>query len=101
MIAIIKTGGKQYVVKPGQKLKVEKLAVEEGKEVTFNEVLLMADEKDTKIGAPLVAGASVKAKVLKQARAPKVTGVKFKNKTRYTRTFGHRQHFTQVEITTL
>lgn len=89
------------MVKLGMKLKVEKLIAEEGKEITFNEVLLMADEKNTKIGAPMVSGASVKAKVLKQARAHKVVGVKFKNKTRYTRTFGHRQHFTQLEITSI
>lgn len=101
MLAVIKTGGKQYKVQPKDKVKIEKLNVKEGDEITFDQVLLIADDNSAKLGNPTIAGAKVKAKVLKQGRAAKVTGVKYKNKTRYKRTFGHRQPFTQVEITSI
>ncbi|MFH1536898.1 MAG: 50S ribosomal protein L21 [Patescibacteria group bacterium] len=94
MIAVIKTGGKQYKVQAKDKLKVEKLTTEEGKEHVFDQVLLLGD----KVGTPLVSGAKVKAKVLKQGRARKVEVVKYKNKTRYKKTIGHRQPYTEVEI---
>ena len=94
MIAVIKTGGKQYKVQAKDKLKVEKLLTEEGKEHVFDQVLLLGD----KVGTPLVSGAKVKAKILKQGRARKVEVVKYKNKTRYKRKAGHRQPFTEVEI---
>lgn len=100
MIAVIKTGGKQYKVSEKDKIKVEKLIAEEGKDFTFEEVLMVSDDKggNVKVGTPTVSGAKVKAKVLRQARARKVEVVKFKNKTRYTRHAGHRQHFTELEI---
>ena len=100
-IAVIKTGGKQYKVAEGDKLKIEKLPAEAGKSIKFDEVLLVIDSKDSKIqiGTPLVSEAKVEAKVLEQGRAKKVKVVKYKNKTRYTRVYGHRQPFTQVEIT--
>lgn len=99
MFAVIKTGGKQYFVSPGQKLKVEKLSVEDGKEVSFEEVLLLGDEKDVQVGTPLVAGAKVKGKILKQGKNRKVVVFKFKNKKNQKKKKGHRQAFTEVEIT--
>jgi large subunit ribosomal protein L21 len=98
MLAIIKTGGKQYLIKEGSKLKVEKLEAKEGDAIKFSDVLL-ADGADVKVGTPLVAGASVEAKVLKQGKADKISVVKYKPKTRYKRTKGHRQRFTEVQIT--
>jgi len=99
MLAVIKTGGKQYKVKEGDKLKVEKLEGKEGGKITFSEVLLMGDDKDIKIGNPFVKGAKVEGKILKTAKGKKVTGIKFKPKKRYKVKFGHRQTFTEVEIT--
>lgn len=98
-IAVIQTGGKQYLVKPGDTLKVEKLAAKDGETVNF-EALLVADEsgKDAKVGKPIVKGASVVAKVLNQGRADKVTVIKFKNKIRYKRKAGHRQQFTALKV---
>lgn len=96
--AVIKTGGKQYVVEPGKKLKIEKLPLEEGKDFSFDEVLLVADGEDAKIGTPLVEGAKVVAKVLRHARAKKITNLRYHSKTRHRRKQGHRQHFTEVEI---
>ena len=99
-IAVIKTGGKQYKVKEGDKVKIEKLPAEAGKSVKFDEILLVADSKDgeSQIGVPTVKGAKVEAKVLEQGRGKKVKVVKYKNKTRYTRVYGHRQPYTEVEI---
>lgn len=99
MFAIIKTGGKQYKVAPGQKIKIEKLNVQEGKNVIFNEVLLLAGDKETKIGQPLVGGAKIEGKVLAQKRADKVIIFKYKAKKRHKVKRGHRQPFTLVEIT--
>ena len=102
MFAVIKTGGKQYIVTPGQKLKVEKLPVENGKEVLFNEVLLVEVEKDLQLGTPFVKGVTVKGKVVTQGRAKKVIILKFKNKSnRQKKKTGHRQSFTEVEITSI
>ncbi|MBE6458428.1 MAG: 50S ribosomal protein L21 [Alphaproteobacteria bacterium] len=95
MYAVIKTGGKQYRVTSGDVVKVEKLAGEEGKEVVFNEVLAMGDT----IGNPLVAGASVKATILKQARDAKIIVFKKKRRQNYRRKNGHRQSITLVKIT--
>jgi len=99
MIAVIKTGGKQYVVSEGQTLKVEKLDLEEGKDVTFEALLVSDDEgKDVKIGTPLVSGSKVTAKILEQARDKKVSVIKYKPKSRYRRNVGHRQPFTKIQI---
>lgn len=95
--AVIKTGGKQYIVSPGQKLKIEKLEIPEGSDVSFDEVLLIGGEK-TEMGTPTVPGAKVQAKVLKQARSRKVIVFKYRHKTRHRKKRGHRQHFTEVEI---
>jgi len=99
-LAVIKTGGKQYVVTTGTKLKVEKLPETKGKggEVIFDQVLLTDDGKETKAGKPLIGGAKVTAKRLADDRYEKVVIVKYKNKTRYRVKRGHRQPFTEVEI---
>jgi len=98
MFAIIKTGGKQYLVSPGQKIKIEKIAANEGDNFVFNEVLLVADGGETKIGTPLLKGAMVETKALKQGRAKKVIVFRYHPKTRYRKKKGHRQPFTEVEI---
>ena len=95
MYAVIKTGGKQYRVTSGDVIKIEKIAGEEGKEVVFNEVLALGDS----IGTPLVAGASVKALVVKQAKDSKVIIFKKKRRQNYRRKNGHRQEITLVKIT--
>ena len=97
--AVIKTGGKQYRVSPGQKLKIEKLAAEESGAVKFEEVLLVADGEKVEVGQPLVKGAAVEARVLKQGRDKKKIVFKYHRKTRYHKKKGHRQPFTEVEIT--
>lgn len=99
MLAVIKTGGKQYIVTPGKKIKIEKIDKKEGDKVIFEEVLLVQNEKETKIGTPLVEGAKVSAKVLEQGKDKKVIVFKYKPKKRYKVKKGHRQPFTQVEIT--
>ena len=99
MLAVIKTGGKQYIVEPGKKIKIEKLPQDEGKEVVFDEVLLLEDKKIVKVGDPLVKGAKVRAKVLTQGRGRKVIIFKYKAKKRQKTKKGHRQSFTEVEIT--
>ncbi len=109
MLAVIKTGGKQYLVAPKNRIRIEKLDAEpsstevtagqEGGEVVFNEVLLLEKDDQVQIGTPLVAGAKVFAKILKQGKAKKIIIGKYKAKKRYTLKKGHRQFFTQVEIT--
>lgn len=96
-LAVIKTGGKQYVIREGDKLKLEKIIAKEGDSVEFDEVLLVVD-KEVKIGTPLVEGAKVSAKVLKQGRSKKVIVFHYHSKTRYKKKAGHRQRFTEVEI---
>jgi large subunit ribosomal protein L21 len=98
-IAVIKTGGKQYKVTDGQLLKIEKLEKKQGDKVKFD-TLLIADEKGAQIGQPSL-GEKVEGEVVEQGRADKVSVVKFKNKTRYTRNVGHRQPFTRVKITSI
>ncbi|MDP3245082.1 MAG: 50S ribosomal protein L21 [bacterium] len=100
MFAIIKTGGKQYRVKENDILTIEKLPGKVGESVFFEEVLLTGDEKgeNVKVGAPLVAGAKVEAKILYQGLGKKVDVVKFKSKVRYRRRVGHRQEQTRVQI---
>lgn len=98
MLAVIKTGGKQYRVSPKDKLKIEKLDLAEGSEVVFDSVLLVENGKDITIGEPLVKGATVVGKVLKQAKADKVMTFKKKAKKRYKVKKGHRQNYTEVEI---
>ena len=99
MLAVIKTGGKQYLVSPGDKIKIEKIDQEAGKEIIFDEVLLIADNQDkVKIGKPLIKGAQVKGKVISQGQGKKITIFKYRPKKRYQKKKGHRQPFTEVEI---
>jgi len=98
MLAVIKTGGKQYLVKRGDKIKIEKLEGKVGDKITFAEVLFLSD-KEVKIGNPFLKGVVVEGKILKQGRAKKVWGIKHKPKKRYKVKFGHRQNITEVEIT--
>ena len=97
-IAVIKTGGKQYIVSPKQKIKVEKLEGNEGDKIEFGEVLLFSNDKIIEIGKPLIKGAKVIAKILKQGRGDKIIVFKYKAKKRYQKKAGHRQFFTEVEI---
>ena len=99
MIAVIKTGGKQYKVAVGDKIKIEKLEEKEGEKIDFSEVLFVGDEKNIQLGNPLVKGAKVEGKVLNTAKEKKVVGIKFKAKKRYKVKFGHRQIMSEVEIT--
>jgi large subunit ribosomal protein L21 len=99
MLAIIKTGGKQYKVAKGDKIKIEKLEGAEGSKIVFEEVLFVGDEKGIKIGAAAVKGAKVEGKIIQTSQGKKVTGIKFKPKKRYKVKFGHRQIMTEVEIT--
>ena len=98
MLAIIKTGGKQYLVSPGDKIKIEKIIGEPGKEVIARQVLLVEKNRKLEIGTPLVKGVKVIAKIIKQDKAKKVKIFKYKPKTRYKVKKGHRQPFTEVEI---
>ncbi|MEI7891009.1 MAG: 50S ribosomal protein L21 [bacterium] len=99
MLAIIKTGGKQYKVAVGDKIKIEKLEGEAGSVISFDEVLFIGDEKDAKIGTPFIAGAKVEGTLIEQGRHKKVWGIKHKAKKRYKVKFGHKQLYTEVEIT--
>jgi large subunit ribosomal protein L21 len=98
MYAVIKTGGKQYRVTPGEKLKVEKLLDEVGSNIVLNKVLMMVDGDNVTIGAPLIAGASVPATVLSHGRGDKVMIFKFRRRKHYRKTQGHRQSYTEIQI---
>jgi len=98
MFAVIETGGKQYKISPGKKLKVEKLSQNEGEALVFDKVLLVGDDDNVKIGHPYVEGATVEAKVLSHGRAKKIRMMRYHSKTRRMRRKGHRQHFTEIEI---
>lgn len=97
MFAIIKTGGKQYQVKEGEVLTIEKLPQKAGDKIVFDKVLLI-DGEEVKIGQPLVSGAKVEAEILEQKRGPKIKVIKYKPKVRYHRKKGHRQSLTKVKI---
>jgi large subunit ribosomal protein L21 len=101
MYAIIRTGGKQYRVREGDRIDVERLDAAPGDEVTLSEVLMLEGDADATVGEPLVAGASVRARVEEQLRADKVFVFKYKNKTRSRRLRGHRQPLTRLEITAI
>ena len=99
MYAVIKTGGKQYRVAQGDRLRVEKLAGNVGDTVTLGEVLLVGAGDGVKVGTPTVSGAKVEAKIVAQDRGPKVIIFKFRRRKNYRRKTGHRQPFTALEIT--
>ncbi len=98
MYAVIKTGGKQYRVAAGQKIKVEQIPADVGAEITLDQVLMVGEGDSVKIGAPLVAGASVKAKVIAQGRHDKVKIFKMRRRKHYQKHQGHRQNYTEIEI---
>ena len=97
MIAIIKTGGKQYIVKPGDKLKIEKIDKKEGEQISFSDVLLVEKDKKIEVGAPLVK-AEVSAKIISHGKGDKIIVFKYKPKKRESRKIGHRQPYTEIEI---
>lgn len=99
MYAIIESCGKQYKVSEGDVVFFEKLDTEEGKKVTFNEVVLVSDDKKVEVGAPYVKGVKVEGKVIAHGKGKKIIVYKYKAKKNYRRTQGHRQPFTKVEIT--
>jgi large subunit ribosomal protein L21 len=96
--AVIKTGGKQYRVAQGDRIRVEKLPGDVGAEITFDEVLMLGGDK-VSVGTPLVSGASVKAKIVAQDRAKKIIVFKYRRRKNYRRKNGHRQPYTELEIT--
>lgn len=105
MHAVIRTGGKQYLVEPGKTYSFEKLPGAEGETVTFDDVLLTFTDgtftdggADAKVGTPTVAGASVTGKIVRQMRERKIIVIKYKAKSRYRRKAGHRQQVTEVRI---
>jgi len=98
MFAVIETGGKQYKVSAGDKIKIEKLRAEEGL-VSFDKVLLKSNGEEIEIGAPYVKGAKVEGKILKQGRSEKKIVFRYHSKTRYRKFKTHRQPYTEVEIT--
>ncbi|HEY3346960.1 MAG TPA: 50S ribosomal protein L21 [Nitrospirota bacterium] len=98
MYAVIKTGGKQYKVAPGDTLKVELLEAEKGATLTFSDVLLVEKDGDVTVGSPIVAGASVTAEVVTQGRAKKVLVFKHKRRKSYRKMNGHRQYFTEITV---
>ncbi|MBI5910963.1 MAG: 50S ribosomal protein L21 [Betaproteobacteria bacterium] len=99
MYAVIKTGGKQYRVAAGEKLKIDELPADIGAEIVLDQVLLVADGDQLKMGRPLVTGASVQAKVLAQGRHDKVRIFKLRRRKHYQKHQGHRQNVTEIEIT--
>ncbi len=101
MYAIMQTGGKQYTVKVGDVVYIEKLNAEEETDYTFTEVLSVGEEGNVKFGAPYVEGATVTGKVLKNGKAKKVTVFTYRPKKDYKRKLGHRQPYTKVEITAI
>jgi large subunit ribosomal protein L21 len=98
MYAVVKTGGKQYRVSAGEKLKIEQIAAEVGQEIVLDQVLVVADGDALKMGTPLVSGATVKAKVLSQGRGDKVRIFKMRRRKHYRKSQGHRQNYTEIEI---
>jgi large subunit ribosomal protein L21 len=99
MYAVVKTGGKQYRVSQGATLKVEKIDAAEGADIELDRVLMVADGDDVKIGTPFLAGGKVMAKVRAHGRGPKVRIVKFKRRKHHLKRQGHRQWYTELEVT--
>ncbi len=101
MHAIIKTGGKQYRVAEGQKLRIESLPVSPGDAIELDQVLLVSDATETVVGTPHVTGAKVLATVLENGRGTKIRIVKFKRRKHHRKQMGHRQNFTEIEIVSI
>ena len=98
MYAVVKTGGKQYRVSAGEKLRIEQIAAEVGQEIVLDEVLAVADGDNVRMGTPLVSGAKVSAKVLAHGRGDKVRIFKLKRRKHYRKSQGHRQNYTEIQI---
>ena len=98
MYAVIKTGGKQYRVSSGEKLKVEQIAADVGSEITIDQVLLVADGDKVSVGKPLVVGASVKATVVNHGRGDKVRIFKMRRRKHFKKQQGHRQNYTEIQV---
>ncbi|WP_172197563.1 MULTISPECIES: 50S ribosomal protein L21 [unclassified Niveibacterium] len=98
MYAVVKTGGKQYRVSTGQKIKVEQIPADVGAEITLDQVLAVGEGESVKIGTPVVAGAAVKATVIAQGRHDKVTIFKMRRRKHYQKHQGHRQNYTELRI---
>ena len=98
MYAVIKTGGKQYKVAPGEKLKIEHIPADVGAEVILDQVLMVGDGATVRLGQPVIAGASVKATVVAHGRGDKVTIFKMRRRKHYQKSQGHRQSYTEVRI---
>ena len=101
MYAVIETGGKQHRVSEGEILNVELLDVAAGEKIDFNEVLMLGNGADVKIGAPYVAGGKVSAEVVGHGRADKIRVIKFRRRKHFRKQMGHRQWFTQIKITAI
>ena len=101
MYAVIKTGGKQYRVALGEKLKIEQIPADIGSEIVLDQVLMVADGEVTKVGTPLVEGATVKATVVSHGRGDKIKIFKMRRRKHYRKTQGHRQNFTEIRIETI
>jgi large subunit ribosomal protein L21 len=99
--AVIRTGGKQYRVSPGELLRIEALPGDKGSDITFSEVLLTAAEGAVQVGTPLVSGVTVSARIVDHGKEKKIVVFKKKRRKNYSRKQGHRQHFTAVQIKTI
>jgi len=98
MYAVVKTGGKQYKVAPGEKLKVERIVADVGAEITLDQVLMVAEGESVRVGQPIVAGAAVKATVVAQGRGDKIKIFKMRRRKHYQKHQGHRQSYTELRI---
>ena|SRR5689334_21561928 len=98
MFAVVKTGGKQYKVAPGEKLKVERIVADVGTEVTLDQVLMIGEGESVRVGQPMVEGAAVKATVVSQGRGDKVKIFKMRRRKHYQKHQGHRQSYTELRI---
>ena len=101
MYAVFRSGGKQYRASEGDRVRVERLDVSEGDAVEFDQVLMVGDGAEVRLGSPLVEDSRVRGVVTAQARGKKIVVTKFKRRKNYKRMMGHRQHFTEVEITSI
>lgn len=101
MYAVIRTSGKQFPVRVGEKLRIDTLEGNAGDVVHFPEVLFLSDDKHTKIGAPLVEGSKVTAEIIAHGRADKVKIIKFRRRKHHLKRMGHRQNYTEVKITAI
>lgn len=101
MYAVVKTGGKQYRVRQGDTVMIEKISGDIGSEISFDEVLMVSDGEDVRIGTPMLDGVTVSGRIVAQDRAKKIIVFKYKRRKRYRRKIGHRQSFTAVQIDTI